>query len=185
MGLDMYLERRTYVKNWKHEEREEHTEVSAKGKKAEGVDFESVKYIVEEVAYWRKANQIHNWFIENCANGDNDKTDMYVTREQLDELLSTCKKVLESCKLVKGKIKNGQRSTPNGWEDIMEDGEYIEDSTLAEELLPTTSGFFFGSTDYDQYYLADLKHTIEVLEKLAARIPANEDRADYSYIASW
>ncbi len=67
----------------------------------------------------------------------------------------------------------------------MVDGRYIKDPKLAQELLPTTSGFFFGSTDYDEYYIADLTHTVEVLEKLAARVTTEDDRASYSYNASW
>ena len=42
----------------------------------------------------------------------------------------------------------------------------INDFRLAESLLPTTSGFFFGSTDYNKWYLEDVEHTIEVVENL-------------------
>ena len=40
----------------------------------------------------------------------------------------------------------------------------LENHELAEELLPTVSGFFFGSTDYDEWYFEDVeavKHYIE------------------------
>ena len=163
--------------------KEELTNIKIDGPKATGIKPDRISYIVEEVMYWRKANQIHNWFIENCADGDGDKTKMYVSHEQLQELLDTCKKVLEASKLVKGKIANGQRSTPNGWEDILEDGEYIEDPSVAQELLPTQSGFFFGSTNYDQYYIQDVKDTIECLEKLL--VEDGSSWADFEYTASW
>lgn len=134
---------------------------------------------MERVGYWRKANQIHQWIVDNCANGVDECQDIYVDDEHLQELLDTVNKVLEASKLVKGKIKNGQRSTPNGWEDIMEDGEYVEDPSVAQELLPTSSGFFFGGTEYDQYYIADLKETKEILEK------ALKEGGDFYYRASW
>ena len=34
----------------------------------------------------------------------------------------------------------------------------LDDNSLAEELLPTRSGFFFGSTDYDEWYFEDIKY---------------------------
>ena len=51
----------------------------------------------------------------------------------------------------------------------------------AEELLPTTSGFFFGHTEYDKYYFSDLKETSDVLEKIIKYYPEDE----YIYQSSW
>lgn len=34
----------------------------------------------------------------------------------------------------------------------------LENPDLASELMPTRSGFFFGSTEYDKYYFSDLKN---------------------------
>ena len=48
----------------------------------------------------------------------------------------------------------------------MEPGKYVKDSSVAEELLPSTSGFFFGSTDYDEYYVDDIKNTIDIINKV-------------------
>lgn len=50
----------------------------------------------------------------------------------------------------------------------------------AEELLPAQSGFFFGGTDYDEYYFESVSQTIELLENLLA-----EGEGEYSYRASW
>jgi len=36
--------------------------------------------------------------------------------------------------------------------------------TLAPELLPTQDGFFYGSTDYDEYYWEDIDSTIKIIE---------------------
>lgn len=35
--------------------------------------------------------------------------------------------------------------------------QVLEDHSKAEELLPTMGGFFFGSTDYDEYYFQDVE----------------------------
>jgi hypothetical protein len=51
---------------------------------------------------------------------------------------------------------------------------------MAEELLPTGSGFFFGSTAYDEYYFGDLNDTIGIITRCL------ESKFDYfEYQASW
>jgi hypothetical protein len=46
-----------------------------------------------QVAYWRKANQIHKWFVDNVQDGEDDCREYSVDREQLQKLLDTCTKV--------------------------------------------------------------------------------------------
>jgi hypothetical protein len=54
------------------------------------------------------------------------------------------------------------------------------DHSKAEELLPSASGFFFGGTDYDEWYYNDIENTISVLED------ALEDKnGEYYYTSSW
>lgn len=57
--------------------------------------------------------------------------------------------------------------------------EVINNPQKAEELLPTHAGLFFGSYEYDEYYMKDLQHTIGILEPLL-----NCDDAIY-YSSSW
>lgn len=141
------------------------------------------KTIFETVADWRKANHIHSWFVENVQGG-NDDCGMYeVTKEQLEDLLDVCKRVIAGSNLVKGQIKNGYTYKDGKETPIYEDGEYIEDSSVAEELLPTTSGFFFGSTAYDQWYYADVKDTIEIIEKVLTTTDFKHEIVMYS--SSW
>jgi hypothetical protein len=52
---------------------------------------------------------------------------------------------------------------------------------LANELLPNTQGFFFGSQDYDEYYYQDIEHTLEIIER-AMSLP---DSWDLEYRSSW
>lgn len=139
--------------------------------------------IWEGVGYWRKANQIHNWFVNNVQGGIDDCGTYEVTEDQLAELLNICKEVKAKSKLVDGKIKNGERLGENGWEPIIEDGQYIEDVSTAMELLPTTSGFFFGSEGYDQWYMMDIDYTIEVLTKVLEETDFETEMVAYS--ASW
>jgi hypothetical protein len=150
MGLDMYLYKKTYVKHWEHNgDNNYKVEVSKAGKPV-NIDPKKVTYIVEEAGYWRKANQIHNWFVENVQNGKDECQESYVSREQLEELLWVCRIV---------KI----------------------DKEKAEQLLPTQSGFFFGGTEYDEYYYQDIDSTIEILEEALS----DESADDFAYRASW
>jgi len=183
MGLDMYLSKKTYVKNWDHMAPEErHTVLVLKNDlPVKGIDSEKIKYVEEEVAYWRKANQIHNWFVQNVQNGDDNCGDYYVDKEQLQELVNTCKKVIKASKLVDGKIINGQSMKDGKWVNNLENGQVIEDPTIAEELLPTSSGLFFGGTNYDKWYLGDLQNTIDMLEPYLSE----DVQGDFYYSSSW
>lgn len=140
--------------------------------------------IIEEIGYWRKANQIHNWFVENVQDGVDD-CDYHneVTKEDLEELLYICQRVIDSCELVKGKIENGKILKNGKWVPIMEDGFYVKDSSVAEELLPCCGGFFFGSYNYDQYYVDDIKKTIDIITT-ALKTTDFETQMIY-YVSSW
>ncbi len=87
MGLDMYLTKKTYVKNWDHHKPEYRHEITIKqgGKIRDDIKPERICYIEEEVAQWRKANSIHKWFVDNVQNGKDDCRDYYVSHEQIAE----------------------------------------------------------------------------------------------------
>ena len=140
--------------------------------------------IIEEVGYWRKANQIHNWFVENVQDGVDDcGYHNEVTKEDLEELLNICEIVLSSCELIDGKINNGYSYENGVRTPIMEDGKYIKNSSVSEKLLPTTSGFFFGSTSYDEYYVEDIKNTIDIIKKVLET--TDFDKQMVYYVSSW
>ena len=144
------------------------------------------KSAIEQVAYWRKANQIFKWFEDNCADGHFENcSSVLVTKEQLEKLLRTCKMVLANSELVDGKVKNGKRMAVGleGWEDIIEDGQVVEDKSIAQELLPTRSGFFFGSTEYDQYYIEDIQSTINQIMPIIS--DTDFDEYDIYFCADW
>ena len=120
----------------------------------------------EEVGYWRKANAIHKWFVDNVQDGVDDCGYYEVSQEQLKNLLHICSLIKEKCRMKKGKIANGAHSENGQWVTDYVDGEYIENPEIAEEYLPTTGGFFFGDTEYDQWYMRSIEYTIEMLTKV-------------------
>lgn len=111
----------------------------------------NLRTIASEVGYWRKANQIHNWFVRNVQGGTDDCGRYYVSIEQLKELLELVNQVLA-------------------------------DRTLAGELLPNTSGFFFGSQVYNDFYFQDLEHTRSILNEV---LGMDRKKLDFFYRSSW
>ena len=57
----------------------------------------------------------------------------------------------------------------------------LKDKDKAQELLPTQDGFFFGPTEYDQYYFESLRETIDSIGKSIKDHPDDE----YIYQSSW
>lgn len=140
--------------------------------------------IIEQVGYWRKANEIHNWFVENVQDGIDDCDYHHeVTKEILEELLDICQTVLNSCELVEAKIENGTTYKNGEMIPIMEDGYIIKDPSIAMELLPTQSGFFFGSTSYNQWYVDDIKETIDIITEVLET--TDFDKEMIYYVSSW
>lgn len=82
-----------------------------------------------------------------------------------------------------GKVKNGERLVNGKFEPIYENGMTVIDSSVAEELLPSCDGFFFGGTNYDQWYVDDITDTIEIIERVLATTDF-ETQAIY-YVSSW
>lgn len=140
--------------------------------------------IIEEVGYWRKANAIHNWFVEHVQDGIDDcRYHDEVTKELLEELLDTCITVFENSVMMPGAVSNGQSFIDGQWVDNLEPGKVIINPEVANELLPTQGGFFFGSTDYDEQYLEDVRETIEMINVILDT--TDFEREAIYYVSSW
>ena len=63
--------------------------------------------------------------------------------------------------------------------------EILLDPSKAKELLPPQSGFFFGSTDVDEWYLEDLKDTVDRLDVLLELPQVKDHNISFYYQSSW
>lgn len=153
MGLDQYLQAKTIVVGGEHSSsRETYDEIiTAVGSPTVRERTLPMASVSVQVGYWRKENAIHQWFVDNCQDGNDDCREAYVSREQLAELKERCEKVLA-------------------------------DNSLADELLPTTDGFFFGSMDYDEWYFTGLRDTVEIVN---ACLAPEYGAWEFSYQSSW
>jgi len=91
MGLDMYLNAKRYLWKTQEEDGDIAQKISDIGIGNGGM---RVKEITCEAMYWRKANAIHYWFVQNVQSGVDDCREYYVTRKQLESLLGVCNEVL-------------------------------------------------------------------------------------------
>lgn len=146
----MYLNAEVYLSEY--QEKEKALMDLIKENSIHGLSNHLPRHITYEIGYWRKANAIHKWFVDNVQEGEDDCESYYVPIEKLTELKEICEKILA-------------------------------DNTLAAQLLPSASGFFFGSTQYDDWYFDDLKKTVLIINKVLE----NPDHKswDIKYHSSW
>ena len=111
-------------------------------------------------AYWRKANHIHMWFVNNVQDGEDECRESYVDIDQLKELVAACADVLA----------------------------HSDDKEYCQDILPTSAGFFFGSTEYDEWYFDDVEYTYNRLSAIITMLEEsakNEEYFDVYYQSSW
>jgi hypothetical protein len=162
MGLDMYLKASRYCGSFSNPELVKQVRILfPELRQTDSLSSVEVKF---EVGYWRKANHIHKWFVDNVQNGKDDCEEYYVSKKDIENLLNVCKSVARNCKLVKGQVLSSYTISKGKQIPNLVDGKVIKNSSVAEELLPTTTGFFFGCGDYDEYYLEAVNKTIEICE---------------------
>lgn len=141
----------------------------------------------KEAIYWRKSNHIHGWMVKHVQNGEDDGGTYPVSIEKLSELLKTIEsalQVFDFAERKEGKVHYSTKYHEGKEEKVYMDGYVWEglDTKMLESILPTTEGFFFGSTEYDDQYHSDLVMTKDQLEDLIR----NHTPVDvYEYWAWW
>jgi hypothetical protein len=108
MGLDQWLHVREYISGTNHRRTPEGDYISEENPKyidvvvgagltADDVDTEYPSATVEiKVAQWRKAWGIHNWFVLNVQDGEDNCKDYHVSRDTLIDLRNLCQQVLDN-----------------------------------------------------------------------------------------
>ncbi len=177
MGLDMWLTARRRVFS---SEAEYGGAVESLGIRGHLETHEPALTVEFVVGDWRKANAVHGWFVREVQSGRDDTGVYNVARSELEQLRALCKKVLASTTPAPAE-EGGELPAHEGChgDDGREDEEL--DRRLAEELLPTSAGFFFGSRDYDWEYLECLRDTVAVVDRALA-LP---DEWWFEYTSSW
>lgn len=156
MGLDMYLYKRTYVQNWEHNppEQQHQIEVKKNGVVRNDIKPNRICYITEQVAYWRKFNALHGWFVNECGGGIDECQNIYVEEDKLVELLETLKKVSDNFTLAKellppvqGFFFGGDEIDEYYKEDVNSTIKIIEE-LLKEHEQSKEYGLYSGDFEY-------------------------------------
>jgi hypothetical protein len=144
MGLDMYLSAKRYL----YKKDDDEIVNVIKAERIQGMGDMRPKTIVCEAMYWRKANAIHKWFVDNVQDGDDDCGEYEVFSGQLRELESLCLKVLaergKSTELLppcEGFFFGSNEIDDYYW-------EYLQDTANRIAKLLSTEGV----DDWDFYY---------------------------------
>jgi len=162
MGLDQYLTAKKYVAKWNYDGGFDNRVITQEFQDLLPMDTPDItRYgqfagitIEYPVVYWRKANAVHNFFVQEVGEAVDDCREMYVHRDVLVDLRERCVEVINA--------------------DDMEE--------MAKEVgLETVSGFFFGDTEYGEWYKEDLKLTVEICDFVLA-LP---EEYSLHYQASW
>lgn len=153
MGLDMYLEREIFIgANYEHLGIHGTVELFDGENKRIPVTLEKISSITERMIYWRKANQIHFWFVQNVQDGEDNCARYYVSGDNLRKLADDCLQVLQ-------------------------------DHECAEDVLPTHSGCFFGSQEFDEWYFEDVAFTYKAITKILEE--CKDNLTGFYYHSSW
>lgn len=151
----MYLTAQKFVSGYDFNKDENFSKILALLNLDEG-DAERLINVDVTVGYWRKANAIHDWFVQNTQGGEDNCSRSFVSRENLAELRKECVSALK---------------------------EYNDgNNDAAAGILPPSEGFFFGGTDIDEYYKRDLENTIKIIDKVLGE---KFKGFDFYYQASW
>ena len=87
MGLDMYLDKEKFYGSYINKEERP---------LIDGFNSCENLTIKGQIGYWRKANAIHGWFVENVQGGEDNSDSFYVSKDELLNLESLIKKTLSN-----------------------------------------------------------------------------------------
>ena len=161
MGLDMYLNKKTSVQSfWLQSPKMKEAGLEPKIilEDFPTIDVENITHIEEQVGTWRKCPAIHNWFVINAQDGEDNCKSYEIGEDMLSNLLEICEKIWDYYE--ENQNNHGQ---PN--EKAKE---------FAEENLPNAPGFFFGSQEYSKdYFHWQIKNTIDMLKPISKTFSPN------------
>ncbi|RPF50091.1 hypothetical protein [Aquisalibacillus elongatus] len=135
MELDEIIKANNQLSILENEDRETYLKVKDHIKQFEKFGHKWESLLTQQI-YWRKANHIHYWFVENVQGGEDQNLALSpVEKEQLTKLYLLCESILE------------HNESP-------------------DETLPTMPGPFFGSLAYDEFYFHETERTYHELKRI-------------------
>lgn len=81
--------------NYEYRDVKGEIELTAKGAPIK-INFDKIHAIVEVAGYWRKANQVHGWFVREIQDGADDCREYHVPFSKLLELKELCIQAMQA-----------------------------------------------------------------------------------------
>lgn len=97
--------------------------------------------VFEYVGFWSSAHAIHDWFVENVQDGEDDYEVHAVSKEQLEELRTFCKNILSG----KTHIEVNHQDYGELYRDELQTTVEILDKIFAQTNWETQTIFYKGS----------------------------------------
>lgn len=113
-----------------------------------------------EVAYFRKFNALQNYFEENFDQENCEDTNL--TYDIVVDLIDRLERVVKA--------------------------KAFGNTDTAEELFPTTNGFFYGDTSYNEYYFEKIRDALRLFRQIEEEYFDDEElNSDYEslYYTCW
>ena len=107
-----------------------------------------------ELACWRKINAVHGWADNRLNHGNPSQC------EDLHVTIADLIDLRDRCKAI------------------------LADPTQGPELLPSYQGFFFGTYEYDEWYMQGIKQVYEDVQTILDNLAEAPDQ-DIYYWSSW
>lgn len=133
------------------------------------------------IGYFRKVNCLlpHFGYEDNCEI-------LEIEKSQIEDLVYKAKELLAVYDTISYQL-HLQNIEVNYYKEIYKDNQEMCDErckpflkkideiwkpfeSVSQEMLPTTTGCFFGSQEYRDWYVADLKEIVAVFEKVLDEI---------------
>ena len=110
-----------------------------------------------EIFYWRKFNALHGFIVDTFANGVDECQTIEIGKAGVAKIVSALR---ETARMLKAKHGLDPTKLP----------------------VKPVGGFFFGSTEIDDYYKRNIEEALEMFDNLLASL---SDEETVFYEASW
>lgn len=179
MGLDMFLTKKTYVKNWEHTEPENRFDVVVlqNGKPHPKIKSDRISYVCELIGEWRKNEILHDWFMDELGEEEFDNITIDHMKSLLDvltEVENAFNQITPDRRVIHGIDILGN---PLEFEDYAYTFNDLDKHLSIENTyLPTR----------DEFYQSDFEEIEKTIKILRAEIKSNpDDSVSYQYSYSW
>lgn len=149
----MFLKKKTYIGNQYKDPNDMieikiplNKQLQVLEKRFENIKKEKISEITETIGQWRKAQTIHNWFVNNIQGGEDDCREYIVDSYNLEKLLKICENVKKNPKMAHKFLKVDNYTK---FDETIYDQYYFQD---IEDTIKILKEAIIEAQNADIYY---------------------------------